>query len=249
MIKGHFFKILLTFLFLSQNLLAQGPIVVIDPGHGGKDPGSVANRGISEKKLVLTFAKRLQETLRKKTGAKVFLTRNRDRYLPLEERNRVANAKQCDLFISLHANSAKNKKAEGVEIYYLNKATDAASRRLAERENRGSKRRQKDVDAIMSDLIQTAVTEESAELAGILRKSLANGLRKEGVSEVRVKTALFYVLVGAKCPSLLVEMGYLTNSKEAKRLKDPKFQTRVAEALADGVQLYLTRQGQARSDL
>ncbi|MBI4373485.1 MAG: N-acetylmuramoyl-L-alanine amidase [Deltaproteobacteria bacterium] len=250
MIKGLCFKSVILILLLSQAALAEGPVIVIDPGHGGKDPGTLALKGFPEKKLALSIARQLKKSLVKKAGgAQVFLTRNRDTYLGLEKRNRIANSRQCDLFLSLHANAAENRKADGVEIYYLNKATDAASRRLAARENRGSKRREKDEEAILSDLIQTAATEESAELAGFLKKSLSKTLRKEGVSGVRVKTALFYVLVGAKCPGLLIETGYLTNVSEAKRLKDKKFQERFAEALADGIQRYFARHGQTRRDL
>ncbi|MBI2980920.1 MAG: N-acetylmuramoyl-L-alanine amidase [Deltaproteobacteria bacterium] len=249
MIKGPCFKIVILILFWAHAAFARGPVVVIDPGHGGKDPGTLARRGFPEKALALSIARQLKKSLEKRLGAKVFLTRNRDTYLDLEKRNRLANSKQCDLFLSLHANAAENRKAQGVEIYYLNKATDAASRKLAVRENRDSRRREKDEVAILSDLIQTAATEESAELAGFLKKNLSRSIRKEGVSEVRVKTALFYVLVGAKCPSLLIETGYLTNAAEAKRLKDKKFQERFAEALADGIQKYFSSHGQARSDL
>lgn len=236
-----FSLIVLGFLSSGNRVVAQEPppVIVIDPGHGGKDPGAVSKK-TREKAVVLQIAKKLSAQL-KKSGAEVHLTRSGDRFLELEDRNRLANQKKCDLFLSLHANSSKNRQAEGIEIYYLNKATDQAARRLAARENRGARKKMAAEQEILSDLIQTAVTEESAELASQLKQHLQRKLKGSGVKEVEVKTALFYVLVGAKCPSLLIETGFVTHPRESKRLRDPKYQERLVGALAEGVVRYLSK--------
>src|SRR3989338_3834468 len=138
--SGHFFSLLVLLATLGGGAVAappaEAPRIVIDPGHGGKDPGAVV-RSLREKQVALSLAKKLAGTLEKKLGAKVSLTRAGDRFLTLADRNRVANRNRCDLFLSIHANSARNRRASGIEIYYLNRATDQASRRLADRENTG----------------------------------------------------------------------------------------------------------------
>lgn len=221
------------------------PVVVVDPGHGGRDPGATVRPRVKEKEIAAAFAKRLASSL-KKTGAVVHLTRERDRTLTLEQRNQFANRKQCDLFLSLHANSAKNRKASGTEIYLLNKASDEASRRLAERENSASTQPRQEVEAILSDLIQTASTEEAAELASLLQGTLQSRLKGE-IGGVRVKSALFYVLVGAKCPSLLLEVGFLTNPSDLRKLRSAEYQRRWAEAVAEAVRRYWEKRGPVRN--
>ncbi|MBI2067360.1 MAG: N-acetylmuramoyl-L-alanine amidase [Deltaproteobacteria bacterium] len=225
----------------------RGPVVVIDPGHGGKDPGTIGGKkGQKEKRVTLELAKRLKSHLEKKGRGKVVLTRNRDRSLSLSERNQIANRKECDYFISLHANSAPNRKAEGVEIYYLNRATDKASRRLAERENREKGKSHRVLEGIVSDLIQAAVTEESAELAASIQKILRRQIKAK---KSQVKTALFYVLVGAQCPSLLVEAGYLSHPQESKQLGNAAYQRRFTEALAEGILNHWKSRARVRHDL
>lgn len=219
------------------------PVIVIDPGHGGKDPGAISRKKIREKDLVLAISKKLAASLRKKTGASVFLTRTRDRFITLGERDEIANRRQCDLFLSVHANASKNPRAAGLEIYYLNKATDEASRRLAARENEGAPKPGREIDRIVADLIQTAATEESADLALRVKRAVRRRLEKRyNLQGVRIRTALFYVLVGAKCPSLLVEVGFITNVEEGKRLKKGRFQSDLADALAEGVGEFLRLQ-------
>lgn len=226
------------------------PVIIVDPGHGGKDPGAISRFGIREKDLVLSLSRRLAASLKRTAGARVFFTRSKDRFISLDDRDRIANRHQCDLFISLHANSLANPKVEGVEIYYLNKATDAASRRLAERENAGAPKSQKALEVIVSDLIQTAATEESADLAGRVERRLKRKLQKKyGVDHIRVKTALFYVLVGAKCPSLLIEAGFITNPLDAKRLKKASYQKDFADAIAEVVRQYFRDADSLKGDL
>jgi N-acetylmuramoyl-L-alanine amidase len=164
----------------------------------------------------------------------------------LERRNHLANHKGCDLFLSLHANAARREGARGLEIYTLNRASDEAARRLAERENQGSKGKHQDAEEILADLIQTAAAEEATDLAQFVKKSIH---KKFGKKEVKVKSALFYVLVGAKCPSLLLETGFITNRREAGQLKDSKYQERLADAIAEGVARYLASEKDRRANL
>ncbi len=225
------------------------PVIVIDPGHGGKDPGAISKKKTREKDLVLTISKKLAQSLKRKIGAAVYLTRVKDRFISLGGRDEVANAKSCDLFLSIHANAARSAKPEGLEIYYLNKATDEASRRLAERENEGAPKKEKEIEAIVSDLIQTASTEESAILSREVEKALKRRLKKHKTKSIRIKTALFYVLVGAKCPSLLVEVGFITNPAEEKRLKKGAYQRDLTDGIAEGVARYLAGVDAPGSDL
>lgn len=232
------------------------PVIVIDAGHGGKDPGAqgVFGKGkkktiVREKDVVLQIAKQLAAALKKKLGAKVSFTRANDTFVTLGERDRIANRRQADLFLSVHANAAKNPDAKGLEIYYLNKATDEASQRLASRENEGAPKQGQDLEEILSDLLQTAATEESAVLAGEVKKSFRKSLvDKYDIERLEVKTALFYVLVGAKCPSLLIETGFVTNPEEGKRLKQIAYQKDMANAIADAVARYW-KSSQEKGDL
>lgn len=233
------------------------PIIVIDPGHGGKDPGASGAFGkgkkaftVREKDIVLQISKHLEAALKKKLKAKVYYTRPNDTFITLGERNRIANRRHGDLFISIHANAAKNPSAKGIEIYSLNKATDEASRRLAARENEGAPQEEHDMEAILSDLEQTSAAEESAVLAADVEKSFSRKLKqKYGIERLEKKTALFYVLVGAKCPGLLIETGFVTNPAEGKRLKTPAYQKDMANAIADAVAAYLAKADQATGDL
>jgi N-acetylmuramoyl-L-alanine amidase len=233
------------------------PTIVIDPGHGGKDPGAIGSFGkkkkkwtVREKDVVLQISKHLEAALKKKLKAKVFYTRSKDAFVTLGQRNRVANGRQCDLFLSVHANAAKNPKAEGLEIYSLNKATDEAARRLAERENEGAPAGERDIEAILSDLLQTAVAEESLLLAADVEKSFRKRLKpKYGIDRIEAKTALFYVLVGAKCPSLLIETGFVTNEKEGRRLKQGSYQRDLANAIAEGAAAFLSESEEGGGDL
>jgi len=232
------------------------PVIVIDAGHGGKDPGAqgVFGKGkkktvVREKDVVLQIAKQLAAALKKKLGAKVSFTRPNDTFITLGERDRIANRRQADLFLSVHANAAKNPDAQGLEIYYLNKATDEASQRLASRENEGAPKQGQDLEEILSDLLQTAATEESAVLAGEVKKSFRKSLvDKYDIERLEVKTALFFVLVGAKCPSLLIETGFVTNPEEGKRLKQLAYQKDMANAIADAVTRYW-KSSQEKGDL
>ncbi len=216
--------------------------IVIDPGHGGTDTGAVGPDGTPEKDLTLTISKKLAEQLKKEIkDAHVFLTRDGDATLTLDDRVRFANTKKADYFISIHANASTSKNEHGIQTYYLNNASDDAADRLAKQENKNSGKKQSALDKIVSTMIQNASTDESRELARSVHKNLVGGLAKKysDISDQKVRSALFYVLVGVKCPSILVETSYITNPKEEKRLKEKNYQSVVTAGIAKGIDNYL----------
>lgn len=217
--------------------------VVIDPGHGGEDEGAVGPNGVKEKDITLAISKKLAVSLGKKIGAKVFLTREKDTTLTLEERNNFANSKKADLFISVHANAVKDHSVSGIETYYLNNATDEAAKRLANRENQASSKPQDEVDKILLTLFQNYNTEQSSLLAGAVHEKMISRLSKRYPKLVdrKLKSALFYVLVGAKCPGILVETSYVSNPLEEKRLTNSAYQKRLADSVAEGVEVYIKK--------
>ncbi|HLL82174.1 MAG TPA: N-acetylmuramoyl-L-alanine amidase [Longimicrobium sp.] len=224
--------------------------VVIDAGHGGHDSGAIGPSGIQEKDVSLAIAKRLSEILTAQ-GLEVLLTRDEDTFLRLEDRAKMANEAKGDLFISVHCNSAANKKLRGVETYTLNTSSDRYSIRLAARENSSSAKGINDLQFILADLATKANTEESLRLATRVQKSLTGNLstRYEGVKDLGTKEALFYVLLGAKMPAILVETSFLSNAEDEKRLASKEYQGEVAQAIADGVQDFLdNRQRLAKAD-
>jgi N-acetylmuramoyl-L-alanine amidase len=214
--------------------------IVLDPGHGGKDPGAIGVRGVAEKDVVLSIAKKLARKLEKDLGVEVVLTRRDDSYLHLEDRTAIANAENADLFISLHTNASPNSRARGLETYYLDNTDDEASIRLAARENGTSRRRISDLQFILSDLTQNSKQEDSITLAHHIHSSLASRVgRKYGaVRDLGVKKALFYVLVGAKMPSVLAEIFFITNKREGRQLSRSSYQNTVVEALYEGIKKY-----------
>lgn len=215
--------------------------IVIDPGHGGKDTGAIGPNGVEEKTVTLAIAKKLAKELEKEMGATVYLTRTRDVDLPLEKRNKFANDKKADLFISIHANANRNKNVSGIETYYLNNASDEAAKRLAQRENRSAEKPQSQVDKILLTLSQNYNTEESRVFASDVHKNVVSKLsgKYKGLKDHKVRSALFYVLVGAKCPGILVETSFISNPTEEKRLTNPVYQTAIADAIAAGVEQYV----------
>ncbi|MGH7874930.1 MAG: N-acetylmuramoyl-L-alanine amidase, partial [Candidatus Binatia bacterium] len=173
--------------------------IVLDPGHGGKDPGAIGAGGIAEKDLVLIIAKKLAAKLKREMGMEVILTRKDDRFIPLEGRTAIANAEDADLFVSLHMNASPNAEARGLETYYLDNTTDEASMRLAARENSTSRKNVSDLQFILSDMMQNMKLDDSISLAHRLQSSLVGGMSRKiaDVKDLGVKKALFYVLVGA----------------------------------------------------
>lgn len=214
--------------------------IVLDPGHGGKDPGAIGVGGVAEKEIVLSVAKKLAKKLKKDLGIEVVLTREDDTFIALEDRTAIANAENADLFISLHVNASPNPDARGIETYYLNNTDDEAAIRMAARENATSRRSVTDLQFILSDLIQNSKLEESIALAHHLQSSIVSHMgRKYGeVKDLGVKKALFYVLVGAHMPCVLLEMFFITSKTEGRLLARQSYQDAVVEALFKGIQKY-----------
>jgi N-acetylmuramoyl-L-alanine amidase len=214
--------------------------IVLDPGHGGKDPGAVGAIGIAEKDIVLSIAKKLAAKLRKDLHVDVVLTRKDDRFVALEDRTALANAENADLFISLHMNASENTEAKGIETYYLDNTTDEAAIRLAARENSTSRRNISDLQFILSDMTQNMKLEDSITLAHRLQGSMVSAMAKtmDDVRDLGVKKALFHVLVGARMPSVLVEMFFITNRSEGRAMGRESYQDAMVEALFEGIQKY-----------
>ena len=214
--------------------------IVLDPGHGGKDPGAIGIGGVAEKDIVLAVAKKLAQKLKREMRVEVVLTREDDRFIPLEDRTAVANAEDADLFVSLHMNASPNGEAKGLETYYLDNTTDEASMRLAARENATSRKNISDLQFILSDMMQNMKLEDSITLAHRLHHSLVGGMsrRLADVKDLGVKKALFHVLVGARMPSVLVEMFFITNRTEGRAMSQDRYQNAVVDALYDGIVKY-----------
>jgi N-acetylmuramoyl-L-alanine amidase len=173
-------------------------------------------------------------------GVQVVLTRTDDRFIPLEDRTAIANAEDADLFISLHMNASPNGEAKGLETYYLDNTNDEAALRLAARENGTSQKQVSDLQFILSDMTQNLKLEDSITLAHRLHLSMVGGMSKRlaDFKDLGVKKALFYVLVGARMPSVLVEMFFITNRTEARVMTRDSYQNAVVEALYDGILKY-----------
>ncbi len=214
--------------------------IVIDPGHGGKDPGAIGPHGVKEKTVALAIAKRLAHRLRRE-GFKVYLTRTRDVFIPLEERTAFANRKKADLFISIHANAAKDKRLGGVETYFLNLATDASAIRVAARENATTSKSISDLQLIINDLMLNSKINESSKFATYVQKSIMQSLRNKGYRErdLGVKQAPFYVLLGAQMPSILIETSFITNPRECSLLRHKSYQDAIVDGIAKGINNYI----------
>lgn len=217
--------------------------IIIDPGHGGRDYGAPGYlKGVYEKDVVLQISRRLAKKIRQELKCQVFMTRNTDRFLTLEERTAIANTKNADLFISIHTNSHRNRRAFGIETYFLNLATDDEAIRVAAIENATSTKNISDLQNILYDLVQNAKINESSRLAGHVQGSLVNHLKRKRYSRINdkgVKQAPFYVLLGAQMPAVLVETSFISNPRECKRLINPKYQQRLCEAIVRAIKQYI----------
>lgn len=218
------------------------PLIVIDPGHGGEDLGALGADGVLEKDVVLNVSEFLDEFLRERLRARTFLTRSRDVFIPLPDRTKLANDKDADLFISIHANASEYKTASGIETYYLDNTNDKSSLKLAKRENMsldfgGGSKNGIDVSFMLSDLIQNAKLDDSISLAHTLQNALhANlSLYYRDVNNLGVKKAPFHVLVGAHMPCVLVEISFIDHPVEGRRLAEKRYQRMVALAIYQGV--------------
>jgi len=219
--------------------------IVIDPGHGGHDLGTVGPGGLYEKDLVLSIARELQTLLIKNVGAEVILTRNEDVFLSLEERSAMANQYRADLFISIHANSSRHRSISGVETYYLDFAKTSAEREIAARENASASSSLHELEDLVKKIAQADRSSESRELAFMVQKSLFAGSKKviPSTQNRGVRSAPFIVLIGANMPSILVEVAFISNPRVEKILKSEANKDHVVKALYSGIEDYMKTLG------
>lgn len=215
--------------------------IVVDPGHGGHDPGAVGASGLQEKDVVLSIGLKLRERLKEELGLDVIMTRSTDLFIPLEERTAIANKVNADLFVSIHANAAPNRNAAGIETYYLNLAKTEKVAQLAAKENGTTLEKVSTLQAILFDLMANYKLNDSAHLAEEVQKALFKATKEKypDTKSLGVKQGPFYVLVGATMPSILVETAFISNSTEEGRLKDTAYHTLAAEGILDGIQAYI----------
>jgi N-acetylmuramoyl-L-alanine amidase len=214
--------------------------VVIDPGHGGKDAGTIGPNGLAEKDLVLDVSLRLGKLIRQKLGADVVYTRHNDTFIPLEERTVIANREKADLFISVHANASKEPSVTGVETYYFNLNSDKKGLELAMRENASSGSSISDLNDLLHRAVLQTKLEESREFAEKVQESLcANSIKMNAHARNRgVRQAPFVVLIGATMPSILAEVGFVSNPRDERLLKRGDQRQKIADALLKGVMQY-----------
>lgn len=216
--------------------------IVIDAGHGGHDTGTIGPNGLQEKDLVLDVALRLGKLLESKLGAEVIYTRDDDTFIPLETRTAIANEKQADLFVSVHANSSQDSSARGVETYYLNFTTNADALEVAARENAVSEKSIYELQDLVKKITLKDKIEESRELAGDVQASLYAGLSPKNptLKNRGVKKAPFVVLIGANMPSILAEISFVSNPTDEKKLETPEYRQKIAESLNKGIYKYVS---------
>lgn len=211
--------------------------VVIDPGHGGKDPGAIGRGGLQEKEVVLDVSRRVKKELEKR-GLKVYLTRDDDRFIALNQRPKAADRRKADIFVSIHANANHSRRIEGFEVYYLSDSVDDEARARASAENAPLELEEANflesfsVKAILWDMIHTENRRESIELASMLGSVVS---RQMDLKMLGCKGAAFVVLKGSSVPSVLVEMGYISNQEGERKLRDLSYRQKMAEAICDGI--------------
>ena len=215
--------------------------IVVDAGHGGHDTGTIGPDGLQEKDLVLDVALRLGKLLESRLGAEVIYTRDDDTFIPLETRTAIANEKQADLFISVHANSSRDPSARGVETYYLNFTTNADALEVAARENAVSEKSIHELQDLVKKITLKEKIDESRELAGDVQQSLYAGLSPKNptLRNRGVKKAPFVVLIGANMPSILAEISFVSNPTDERKLETPEYRQRIAESLYKGIAKYV----------
>ena len=230
---------------VARQLGARVGRIAIDAGHGGKDPGTRAG-SLHEKDIALDVAKRVRDDLEQR-GFEVIMTRDKDVFIPLEQRAFIANSREADIFVSIHVNAARNRNARGLETFYLNLATSADAAEVAARENASTgKVRIADVRKLMDQIWNHARKEESRELATVMQAEIAESIlgREKHPLNRGVKTAGFHVLLGAQMPAVLVEVGFVSNREEARQLRSSSHRTKLASAVADGITRYAEMLGQ-----
>ncbi len=214
--------------------------VVIDAGHGGHDQGTAGPHGLLEKDLVLDVALRLGKLVEQKMSSEVIYTRSDDTFVPLKERTELANRKRADLFISIHANSSPAPRVAGIETYYLNFTASAEALDVAARENASSQNTVSDLSDLVSSIAKHDKIEESREFASDVQSALQTfEIRNSpGAKDRGIRKAPFVVLIGAQMPSVLAEIGFLSNAREENNLNKPEYRQKLAEALYKGLSKY-----------
>jgi N-acetylmuramoyl-L-alanine amidase len=215
--------------------------IVIDPGHGGHDTGTIGPNGLLEKELVLDVSRRLGKLLAARLGAQVVFTRRDDTFIPLETRTSIANQEQADLFVSVHANSSHDPDARGVETYYLNFTSSPEALEVAARENAASDKSIHELQDLVKKIALKEKIEESREFASDVQGALHTGLatKNPGERDRGVKKAPFVVLIGANMPSILAEISFISNPGDERRLRTPAYRQRIAESLYHGISRYV----------
>jgi N-acetylmuramoyl-L-alanine amidase len=223
--------------------------VVLDPGHGGHDQGTKGPTGLLEKDLVLDVALRLGALIEERLGGEVVYTRQTDVFVPLEERTAIANEHRADLFLSIHANSSPIKRVSGAEVFYLNFTTSKEALDLAARENAGHGKSIFELRELIQKIALKDKLEESREFAGFVQRELSREWRRLNVAsrDRGVKKAPFVVLIGASMPSILAEIGFLSNPRDEELMKSSEHRDRLAEALYRGVERYAQSLGQSQA--
>jgi len=215
--------------------------IVIDPGHGGHDTGTIGPDGLLEKDLVVDVGRRLGKLLETRLGAEVVYTRKDDTFIPLETRTAVANQERADLFVSIHANSSRDPSARGVETYYLNFTSSADALEVAARENAVSEKSIHELGDLVKKIALKEKIEESHEFASDVQEALHSGLssKNPGLRNRGVKKAPFIVLIGANMPSILAEISFVSNPADERKLQTPEYRQKIAESLYRGIAKYV----------
>jgi len=214
---------------------------MIDPGHGGKDPGAIGRTGLREKDVVLDISRRIREKLSRSGEFDVRMTRDEDVFIPLEERTAMANKARVDIFVSLHINASRNRKAEGFSTYVLSRgASNREDLELAARENGVPVAKLQGVKFIIDDMFTGARKNESLRLAKTVNDSVVRNVstRYPGAQSIGLKQAPFYVLVGARMTAVLVEASFISNSREEARLRESPYLDGIADGVAEAVRFY-----------
>jgi N-acetylmuramoyl-L-alanine amidase len=216
--------------------------IVVDPGHGGHDPGAMSPSGTREKDIVLQIGLKLAQKIRDELGIDAVMTRSTDVFIELQERTAIANKVGADLFISIHANASLNHAANGIETYYLNLAKTEKAAQLAAKENGTSLEKVSVLQAVLFDLMANYKLNDSAHLADEVQRALHKKAQTgyPTVKNLGVKQGPFYVLVGATMPSILVETAFVSNERDEVKLKDPQYQDLTAEGILAGIKGYIT---------
>jgi N-acetylmuramoyl-L-alanine amidase len=223
--------------------------IVLDPGHGGHDTGTVGPGGLMEKDLVLQVAQELKKLLEERLGAGVMLTRTDDTFVSLEERTAIANQHQADLFVSIHANSSSARSTSGTETYYLDFARSNSEREVAARENATTVRNIHDLENLVKKIAQADKSTESRELAALIQKRLYTGAQQliPSTRNRGVRSAPFVVLIGANMPSILTELAFLSNPRDERVLQRNENCELLAKALFSGIEGYIKTLGSSVS--